>query len=223
MIEFSRYRRKLLAILGAACLLPGCVHAQKPSAQVHKILVIGDSLSAEYGIKRNTGWVMLLQQKLTEKNTQHIVVNASISGDTTHGGISRLPALLEREHPTIVLIELGANDALRGLSLKASDANLDRMIKMAQSMHAQVLLIGMQIPPNYGKQYTEAFQQMFVNLAKINKIKLVPFLFEGMATNRALFQDDGMHPNETAQPLMMETVLSELEPMLKALPRPNHP
>ncbi len=166
---------------------------------------------------------MLLQQKLTEKNTQHIVVNASISGDTTHGGISRLPALLEREHPTIVLIELGANDALRGLSLKASDANLDRMIKMAQSMHAQVLLIGMQIPPNYGKQYTEAFQQMFVNLAKINKIKLVPFLFEGMATNRALFQDDGMHPNETAQPLMMETVLSELEPMLKALPRPNHP
>lgn len=188
-----------------------------------KILVVGDSLSAEYGLKRNSGWVRLLQQKLTEKNAQYTIVNASISGDTTSGGASRLPALLERENPNVVIIELGANDALRGLSLKASTENLDRMIKMAQNIHAQVLLVGMQIPPNYGKQYTEAFQEMFVNVAKQNKINLVPFLLDGIATNRALFQADGIHPNETAQPQMMDTVLSKLEPILKALPRPNHP
>ena len=223
MIEFSRYRRDLLAVLGATALLPLCVRAQERKAQENKILVVGDSLSAEYGLKRNTGWVRLLQQKLTEKNAQYTVVNASISGDTTSGGASRLPALLEREKPALVIIELGANDALRGLSLKASAENLERMIKMAQGVHAQVLLIGMQIPPNYGKQYTEAFQEMFVNAAKQNKTRLVPFLLEGIATDRALFQADGIHPNETAQPRMMETVLSELEPMLKASPRPNRP
>ena len=223
MIEFSRYRRDLLAVLGATALLPLCVRAQELKAQENKILVIGDSLSAEYGLKRNTGWVRLLQQKLTEKNAQYTVVNASISGDTTSGGASRLPALLEREKPALVIIELGANDALRGLSLKASAENLERMIKMAQDSHAQVLLVGMQIPPNYGKQYTEAFQEMFVNAAKQNKTRLVPFLLDGIATDRSLFQADGIHPNETAQPRMMETVLSELEPMLKASPRPNRP
>ena len=187
------------------------------------ILVLGDSLSAEYGIPRGKGWVALLADKLQAERPDVRVVNASISGDTTSGGASRLPALLEREKPALVIIELGANDALRGLSLKASAENLERMIKMAQGVHAQVLLIGMQIPPNYGKQYTEAFQEMFVNAAKQNKTRLVPFLLEGIATDRALFQADGIHPNETAQPRMMETVLSELEPMLKASPRPNRP
>ena len=203
-------------VISTGLMTAGFVSGHVYAASTEKILVVGDSLSAEYGLKRNTGWVKLLEQKLSELNPNYSLINASISGDTTSGGASRLPALLAREKPALVIIELGANDALRGLSLKASQDNLEKMVKDSRDAGANVLLVGMQIPPNYGKQYTEAFEKIFSNVANNQKTGLVPFLFEGFAANRSMFQTDGIHPNETAQPLMMETVLSALKPMIKA-------
>ncbi len=224
MKEFSRYRRKLISSFTALFFVPLCVEAQTQSAEKIKILVVGDSLSAEYGLKRNSGWVKLLEQKIAEQNIAVTIVNASISGDTTSGGASRFPTLMSREKPDLVIIELGANDALRGLSLQASQGNLEKMVNLSKDSGAQVLLIGMQIPPNYGKQYTEAFEKMFSAVSVMFKTGLVPFLFEGFAADRSMFQSDGIHPNEAAQPIMMETVLSALRPMLlKAWPRPARP
>lgn len=204
-------------------LSPTTVWSIEDQTKHVKILVVGDSLSAEYGLKRNSGWVKLMEQLLINKYPATSIINASISGDTTSGGLSRLPALLDREKPTFVIIELGANDALRGLSLAASEDNLKKMIQLGKQVSAKILLVGMQLPPNYGKQYSESFEKMYINIANQEKINLVPFLFKGFATNRDLFQADGIHPNETAQPIMMETVLSGLEPMIKASLRPNRP
>lgn len=164
-----------------------------------------------------------MEPHLANKYPGTSIINASISGDTTSGGLSRLPALLEREKPTLVIIELGANDALRGLSLAASEDNLKKMIQLCKQASARILLVGMQLPPNYGKQYSDSFEKMYTNIANQENINLVPFLFKGFATNRDSFQADGIHPNETAQPIMMETVLSGLEPMIKASLRPNRP
>lgn len=178
------------------------------------ILVIGDSLSAEYGLRRDSGWVALLQKRLDDEGLAYQIQNASISGDTSSGGLSRLPNALAQHQPALVIIELGSNDALRGLSLAMTEQNLDSMVKMSLDADAQALLLGMQIPPNYGPKYAEQFRMSFVNVAQKYDIGLVPFLLEGVAMDRDLFQADGIHPNEQAQPRLAENVWTELRPLL---------
>lgn len=205
-------------ILGAAGLLtvPLVVWA-KPQAA--RILIMGDSLSAEYGLPRGTGWVALLQARLKEQGMDAEVINASISGETTSGGKTRLEPLLTQHRPTHVVIELGANDALRGLPLKASRANLLTMINDAQQAGAQIVLVGMMVPPNYGKRYTEDFATMFEALSREKHTALVPFLLKGVADRpdaRDWFQADGMHPLPKGHPIMLEQVWAALKPLLKA-------
>lgn len=199
----------LIIMLGILGWQPASMAVQTPV-----LLVVGDSLSAEYGLPRNTGWVSLLTRRLAQTNADYRVVNASISGETTIGGRSRLPALLERHKPTIVVIELGANDALRGLSLKATQENLLTMVRGAKGSGAEVLLIGMQMPPNYGKAYGERFKNVFVQVAQKESVKLVPFLLTGFETRMDYFQADRVHPNTHAQPYMLETVWRALQPTL---------
>ncbi len=204
--------------MSAAFAAPA-VHAQTrapaPGSAPRTLLVVGDSLSAEYGLARGTGWVPLLARRLSEQYPDYQVVNASISGDTTSGGVSRLPALLQRHHPAIVVLELGPNDALRGLSLKMTEQNLRDMARQARQAGARVLIVGMQIPPNYGRDYAQRFAAVFPAVAKAEQAGLVPFLMDGMATDRALFQADGIHPNEQAQPLLLDNVWAALQPILK--------
>jgi acyl-CoA thioesterase-1 len=171
-----------------------------------KILIVGDSLSSEYGIVRNTGWVQLLRAKLAQQNIIAMVINASISGDTTSGGLTRLPALLEQHQPSVVLIELGGNDALRGLSLIVSEQNLTKMIKLAQAKGAKVILAGMQIPPNYGQQYTSQFKKMFETISQHTQTALIPFFLAGLETRPDLFLSDNIHPNEAAQEIIINNV-----------------
>ncbi len=178
------------------------------------VLVLGDSLSAEYGLARGKGWVTLLEQRLQQKNMPATVINASISGDTTSGGKARLSTLLEKHHPDVVIIELGGNDALRGLSLKASEDNFKAMIDMVKAQHSKVLLAGMRIPPNYGPDYSERFFSMYGKLAKANKIALVPFLLEGIAEKENLFQPDRIHPIAEAHPTILNNVWPHLLPLL---------
>ncbi|WP_175493060.1 arylesterase [Achromobacter sp. NFACC18-2] len=178
------------------------------------VLVVGDSLSAEYGIKRGTGWVPLLSARISEQYPKFQVVNASISGDTTSGGVARLPALLRQHAPAVVVLELGANDALRGLPLNMTEQNLRTMAQAARKADADVLIVGMQIPPNYGRDYAQRFAAVFSKVAKDEKARLVPFLMEGIATNRAMFQADGIHPNEDAQPQLLDNVWPALRPLL---------
>ena len=184
------------------------------SANAPVILVVGDSLSAEYGIRRGAGWVQWLAENKKEALGNAQVINASISGDTTAGGRSRLPALLKKHQPAVMILELGANDALRGLSLDASRDNLQSMIDSAKRINAEVVLIGMQIPPNFGPDYARQFQDMFTTLAKEKDTHLVPFLFTSFALQRDMYQDDGIHPAEQAQPLMAQTVWPALEQAL---------
>lgn len=179
------------------------------------ILVLGDSLSAEYGLIRGSGWVPLLEKRLKEEKIDAAVVNASISGETTSGGRSRLPTLLDRHRPGVVIIELGANDGLRGLPVEATEANLREMIKAAQAAQARVLLIGMQMPPNYGRDYTRRFAAMFPKLAMEHKVPLVPFLLEGLVEKPQLFQADRIHPTAEAQPVLLDNTWPHLKPLLK--------
>lgn len=179
------------------------------------VLVLGDSLSAEYGIKRGSGWVQLLSERLEQQKFRWQVVNASVSGETSSGGRSRLPALLQQHRPRIVIIELGANDGLRGLSVDATRQNLRTMIQAAQQSGARVLLVGMQLPPNFGISYTRDFADLFRQLAKERKTALVPFLLEGIAADLSYFQDDRIHPNEKAQVRLLDNVWGGLLPLLK--------
>jgi len=179
------------------------------------VLVLGDSLSAEYGIKRGSGWVQLLSERLEQQKFRWQVVNASVSGETSSGGRSRLPALLQQHRPRIVIIELGANDGLRGLSLDATRQNLRTMIQAAQQSGARVLLVGMQLPPNFGISYTRDFADLFRQLAKERKTALVPFLLEGIAADLSYFQDNRIHPNEKAQVRLLDNVWGGLLPLLK--------
>jgi len=177
------------------------------------VLVVGDSLSAEYGLQRGSGWVALLQQRLTREKAGVEVVNASVSGDTTSGGRSRLPALLTQHKPGIVILELGGNDALRGLPLTMTQANLGAM-----SAGARVLIVGMQVPPNYGQKYAQDFAGLFASVAKAEGAALVPFLLAGIADGpqaEQLFQNDRIHPNAQAQPRMLDNVWPALKPLLK--------
>ena len=199
-----------LLMLWLAALLAGPARAEAPV-----ILVLGDSLSAAYGIPAEQGWVSLLQRRLAERGFPHRVVNASISGDTSSGGLSRLPAALDRERPAVVILELGANDGLRGQPIPAMTANLARLIELAQQAEAKVLLAEMRIPPNYGPLYTQKFQAAFGELAQRYRLPLIPFLLEGVAGDPALIQDDGLHPRAEAQPRMLDHVWPVLEPVLR--------
>ncbi|GAB3538640.1 arylesterase [Noviherbaspirillum agri] len=178
------------------------------------VLVLGDSLSAEYGLTRGSGWVPLLEKRLKDERINASIVNASISGETTGGGRVRLPALLERHQPDVVIIELGANDGLRGLPLSAAEANLRTMITESRSAKAKVLLVGMQLPPNYGKEYTEKFITLFSSLARSTGTPLVPFLLHGIADQPHMFQSDRIHPAAEAQPIMLENIWPFLKPLL---------
>lgn len=179
------------------------------------ILVFGDSLSAGYGIARQDAWPSLLETRLKDSGYSHVVVNASISGETTAGGRSRLPEAIKQHQPRIVIIELGANDGLRGLPLASMRDNLNAMIRTSKQAGARVMVVGMRIPPNYGRDYTEKFAATFSELAKEHKTALVPFLFEGFALRADAFQADRLHPTAASQPLMLETIWKQLQPLLK--------
>lgn len=207
-------KRRIL-LLGSLGAWLGSGHAK--TAPEQRILVLGDSLSAEYGLRRGSGWVALLDERLTRKGLHATVVNASISGETTSGGRTRLPALLKQHRPTLVVIELGANDALRGLTLNSSRDNLQAMIQGAQSQGAKVVLVGMQVPPNYGKRYTEDFARLYQDVAKTQRCALVPFFLKGVADRadaRDWFQQDGIHPLEKAHPVLLDNVWAALGPLL---------
>jgi acyl-CoA thioesterase-1 len=202
----------LRVALLAAMLLTGSAAGAKPSA----ILIFGDSLSAEYGLPRGTGWVQLLSGRLAKEARQYSVVNASISGETTSGGRTRLPQLLQRHRPSIVVLQLGANDGLRGLSLASMRDNLAAMIEAIREAGARVLLVGMRIPPNYGRGYAERFAGVYAQLASDQEVALVPFLLDGFADDLEFFQADRIHPNERAQPRMLDTVWPQLAPLLRS-------
>ncbi len=179
------------------------------------VLVVGDSLSAEYGIARGAGWVSLLEQKLKAEKLQARVVNASISGETTSGGRARLPALLGQHRPDIVVIELGANDGLRGLPVASAEANLRAMVAMAKDKKAEVLLVGMRMPPNYGRAYTEKFFDMFKKVSTETRSPLVPFMLEGVADKPAMFQQDRLHPLADAHPIILSNIWPQFAPLIK--------
>ena len=183
------------------------------------ILVFGDSLGAGYGLPLGRSWVDLLQRKLDADKLGYRVVNASISGETTLGGRHRLGVALERHRPQVVVLELGANDGLRGQPVHLMQDNLVAMIKASRAAGAQVLLIGMRVPPNYGPKYTREFHAVFADVARTQRTALVPFLLDGFADQRDLFQADGIHPSEQAQPLILDTVWKALRPILS--PRPQ--
>ena len=189
-----------------------------PNNAGETILVLGDSLSAEYGLKRGTGWVALLEQKLAAEQIDAKVVNASISGDTTTGGRARLGPLLSRHRPTLVVIELGANDALQGLPVRLTQDNLTAMTLAAQKAGAEVLLLGMQVPPNYGRDYSARFARIYVEVAQAQKTGLVPFMLKGVADgpdSLKWFQTDRIHPLEAAHPIMLDNIWPELKKALR--------
>jgi acyl-CoA thioesterase I len=180
------------------------------------ILVYGDSLSAAYGLAPELGWVNLLARRLHAERPDYKVANVSISGETTHGGRNRIEGALKAHRPAIVIVELGANDGLRGSSIDSTRANLESIIDASRRAGARVLLVGMRLPPNYGAAYTEKFQQLYAEIAKRKKVPLVPFLFEGFGEDPKYFQSDGIHPAALAQPVMLDTVWKELQPLLKS-------
>jgi acyl-CoA thioesterase-1 len=211
--EWLAHCSLLIAAAAGAAGWPGAARAAATT-----ILVVGDSLSAEYGLKRGSGWVALLDARLAQSKIAATVVNASISGDTTSGGRSRLPALLAQHKPAIVVIELGANDALRGLPLSMTRANLGAMARAAKAAGAKVLIVGMQLPPNYGRQYGDEFAGLFATVAKAEGTALVPFLLKGVADGpqpEAMFQADRIHPKEAAHPTMLDNVWPVLKPLLR--------
>lgn len=178
-----------------------------------KILIMGDSISAGYGLRNGLGWVDLMSLRLKNQTIQ--IINASISGETTAGGRQRVNPLIQQITPDVLIIELGANDGLRGFPIEMTKGNLDHMIKSAKTKQIKVLLLGMKIPSNYGAEYTNQLQKMYANLATEHQIALVPFLLEGIALRRELFQEDGLHPNETAQPMILDRVIPKLKPLLQ--------
>lgn len=200
-------KRLLLIVL---LLLPVSV----PALAAPVILVLGDSLSAAHGLDQSEGWVTLLQQRLEDKGLPHRVVNISISGETTSGALSRLHGALERHEPDVVIVEVGGNDGLRGLPLSQIEDNLARIIDRVHARNAEVLLAGMQLPPNYGAAYTRGFRRLFETLADDHNTGLVPFLLEGLNHDNSHFLDDRIHPNAEAQPIILDNVWNELRPML---------
>lgn len=204
-------------VLGATGLFLVAKPLLARSAAPRKVLILGDSLSAEYGLVRGAGWVSLLEARLVQQGIAAQVVNASISGETTSGGRTRLPALLKQHRPTHVVIELGGNDALRGFPVRSTQDNLNALAQASQAAGAKVLLVGMQVPPNYGKRYSDDFAAVFGRVAQERKAALVPFLLKGVADRadaREWFQPDGIHPLAKAHPVMLDNVWSGLRPLL---------
>lgn len=220
MKDLSRLnRRHCSALLLALCAsgLPAWAQTPSTAGSAPVVLVVGDSLSAEYGLQRGKGWVALLQERLQTEKVQARVVNASISGDTTSGGRSRLPALLRQHQPAVVVIELGGNDALRGLPLDMTRDNLAAMARAAREAGARVLVLGMEMPPNYGARYAAEFRQLYRSVSEAEKAALVPFFLAGVADlpdATRLFQADRIHPNEAAQPVMLANVWPALRPLI---------
>lgn len=211
---FAALRRALLALSLLLFGAGGLAQAQAPSVPV--LLVVGDSISAGYGLVKGQVWVDALAKKLADEGYKYRVVNASISGDTTAGGRARLPALLTQHKPAIVIIELGGNDALRGGRLATSRENLDAMVTAAQGAGAKVLLVGMEIPPNYGPAYAREFREMFTSVAAARKVPLVPAFFAGFGEDLALFQPDRIHPTAEAQARLLANVWPSLAPLLRS-------
>ena len=179
------------------------------------VLVFGDSLSASYGIKEEQGWVNLLSEKLRQAQSPYSVINASVSGETSSGGLSRLPAVLAEFQPSVVILELGGNDGLRGLPLTTLQVNLEEMVSLSQQAGAEVLLAGIQIPPNYGPRYTEPFYALFGEIADTEELPFVPFLIDGIPQQPELMQNDGIHPRAEAQHMILDNVWPVLAPMLQ--------
>ncbi len=215
-----RNRRQWLrdcSLLLAAPAVAGPLQAQSSRSR-RKLLVVGDSLSAEYGLARGQGWVALLTARVVQERLDVEVVNASISGDTTSGGRSRLPSLLQTHRPSVVVIELGGNDALRGLPLISTEQNLQAMTRDAKAAGARVLLLGMLVPPNYGRKYIEDFNQLFARVARAEQTALVPFFLAGVADGpdaEAMFQPDRIHPKAEAHPRMLDNVWPTLRLLLR--------
>lgn len=190
--------------------------AASARAEPAVILVLGDSLSAAFGIDAEKGWVALLDKRLQKKGLDWRVVNAGVSGDTTAGGVARLEKLLQRHQPAIVILELGSNDGLRGFSFQQIRDNLTRLTQMSRTAGARPLLVGGMLPPNYGAAYADAFHQVFQQVAESEQLPFAPFLLDGVAQDRSLMLADGYHPNEKAQPLLLDNVWPLLQPMLQA-------
>lgn len=201
-------RRSFLALLAAVALPAG-------AATPRKLLVFGDSLSAAYGLASSQGWVHLLGERITRSNLPWQVVNASISGETTAGALRRLPGDLKRHQPAVVLIALGANDALRGQPIAAMRSNLEQMIKLARAARAEPVLAGIMIPPNYGIDYAREFSELYAVLARQHRLRLVPFLLEGIADRPEMFQADQLHPTAAAQARIVDNVWPAVEPLLR--------
>jgi acyl-CoA thioesterase-1 len=205
-------RSLVLALLALGLALAGPAR-EATASQV--LLVVGDSISAGYGLAAGTGWVTLLSQRLHAEGYRYNVINASITGDTTAGGRARLPAYLSKNQPAIVIIELGGNDALRGGNLAATRANLEAMVTAAQSAKAKVLIVGMELPPNYGPAYVRDFKALFADVAKVKRVPIVPAFFAGFGDDLALFQPDRIHPTAEAQAKLLENVWPALQPLLR--------
>jgi len=188
-------------------------------ASARTILVFGDSLSAAYGIRPEQGWVTLLAQRLQTQGYGYQVVNASVSGETSSGGLERLPRALKLHAPAIVILELGANDGLRGLPASAMRDNLARMVQLSQGAQARVLLVGIRIPPNYGPRYTDEFARVYPELAQQFHLPLVPFLLQKVALDPSLMQEDGLHPNADAEPIVLDTLWPYLKPLIDNRPQ----
>ncbi|NND44197.1 MAG: arylesterase [Xanthomonadales bacterium] len=195
-------------------MLCGLLYAGAAAAKPPAILIVGDSISAGYGMTLDESWPRLLQDRLDREGLSYRVVNASITGETTQGGLARLPGLLERHRPEIVVLELGGNDGLRGLDIRATRENLAMMIRDSQAAGATVLLTGIQLPPNYGERYTRLFRDLYAELAEQNGTLLVPFLLEGVALEAGMMQADGIHPSVAAQPVLLDHVWTALSAVL---------
>ncbi len=202
------------SLLVTLLLLSSSLHAVNANSNIKTILVLGDSLSAAYGINIDYGWVSLLQNRLTQEKQPYRVINASISGDTSIGGLNRLPLLLNQYQPEIVIVELGGNDGLRGLPVKTLKHNLQKIIELSLENNSQVILAGIKIPPNYGMRYTEMFYQVYTQLENEYPIVLIPFLLDGIGDNVELMQADGLHPTKQAQSTILEIVWKKLKPLL---------
>ncbi|PLZ03708.1 arylesterase [Burkholderia sp. WAC0059] len=203
-------------VLAVGAFLPRVSNAAVPEQAPPRseIVVLGDSLSAEYGLPRDTGWVALMRARLASERLDYSVANASISGDTTSDGLARLPLVMERLKPSIVIVELGSNDALRGVPLATTDRNLRTMIEQIREAKATPVLIGMYVPPNYGPDYTQKFHGLYGQISKELHVPLVPFLLAGLVNRPDLFQADQLHPTQQAQPLLLDNVWPTLKPML---------
>lgn len=214
--RFTTLEQLRSALLGVVLLIASSTGTASAGAEDNVLLVFGDSLSAAYRMNERDGWVALLQQRLHDETRPWQVINGSVSGETTAGGLSRLPAMLDAHDPDIVILELGGNDGLRGLPVPSIRQNLERMIQMSQQAGAQVILAGIQIPPNYGPRYTAPFYAQYEELADQYGLILIPFLLDGIAEHAALMQDDGIHPTAAAQPMIVDIVWPALLPLLKA-------